>query len=392
MDLRLKPGRHKVLTGFPWIYREELVEQSGWEQAAGEVVRVLDARGRFVGWGWFNPRSLITVRIVSRRFQEHIGPAWVEERVAQAVRLRLTRLAPGRDACRLINSEGDGLPGLVVDRYGEMLVMQILSLAMDRFRENVVAALVDLLHPAGILERGRDRVRAREGLPLEDHLRYGELVNPVWIREHGVRMQVDVAAGQKTGHFLDQYANRAAAAAYAANCRVADVFAHTAAFGLVALAAGAREVVAVEADAAALTTARSNAEANGWSDRLQTVQANAFDWLRAASDTNARYDMVVLDPPAFTRSKDAVEGALRGYKEINLRAMKLLPPGGVLVTASCSYHVSEADFIAVVADAAKDAKRSPRLLEIRGQSPDHVMSPFLPEARYLKCLILEMAD
>jgi 23S rRNA (cytosine1962-C5)-methyltransferase len=284
------------------------------------------------------------------------------------------------------------LPGLIADRYGDMVVLQLLTLGMDRFRETVVDTLREVLKPSGIFERGRDRVRLREGLPLEDRLRYGQLRSPVWIHEHGVRLRVDVAGGQKTGHFLDQYANRAAAAAYAEGRRVADVFAHTGAFGLTALAKGAAEVTAVEIDEAAIAGGQANAAANGWAERVKWVHANAFDWLRAASDRGDRFDLVILDPPAFTRSREAVAGALRGYKEINLRAMKLLPPGGVLVTASCSYHVSEADFLAVVADAAKDARRQVRLLEVRGQSPDHVMSPFLPESRYLKCLILEMAE
>jgi 23S rRNA (cytosine1962-C5)-methyltransferase len=269
-----------------------------------------------------------------------------------------------------------------------MLVMEVLSAGLVPFQDLLVETLATEERPTGIFERGDVAVRSLEGLARENRLVYGSLTGPVFIHEDGVSFQVDVQHGQKTGHFLDQYENRRVAAAYAGGRDVADVFCHTGGFGLLAAKAGARSVVGVDQDAGVLAQAAGNAKQNGLDDVTTWEAANAFDWLRAQDREARRFDMVVLDPPAFTKSRSAVPGALRGYKEINLRAFKLMNPGGVLVTCSCSYHVSLDAFIQVVGEAAHDAHRSARIIEVRGQAPDHPVHPMLPESRYLKCLIV----
>ena len=382
--VRIKEPGARVFSGSPWIYRGEIYRSGA---APGSVVTVLDPDGREVGKGFFNPRSIIAVRLLTRARRERITPLWFQERVRNAVRLRKAWMG-ARNAYRVFYAEADGIPGLVVDRYGPMLVMEILSLGLVPYVDAIVETLVEELQPEGIFERGDVSTREHEGLPRRDRIVYGELIDPVSITEHGVKMAIEVAHGQKTGHFLDQYENRMRVAQLAAGKEMFDVFCHTGGFGLVAAKHGAAHVIGVDQDHHAIKKAEENAAVNGLSDRMQFVTANAFDWLRKSSDLGAQYDLGVLDPPAFTKSKDSVPQAIKGYKEINLRAMKLIRPGGILVTASCSYHMSEADFIAVVASAAQDVRRFVRIMEIRGQAPDHPMLPGSPESRYLKCLIL----
>ena len=385
--LRLKPGPHRAAVGSPWIFRGELLHHEPLPN--GTVVTVVDSSGRFLGRGFYSHTSLIAVRLLTRSRAVAVDADLVRRRLTESLARRQV-LYPARDALRLVNAEADGLPGLVVDRFGPMLVMQVLSAGLQTYTDLIVETLATALRPTGILERGDVAVRDLEGLSREDRLHYGELVSPVFIHEHGVSLRVDPQHGQKTGHFLDQYENRGAAARWAPGRRVADVFCHTGAFGLVAARAGAASVVGVDQDEKAVATARQNALANGLAAVTFDV-ANAFDWLRAAEREGRQFDLVILDPPAFTKSRTAVPGALRGYREINLRAFKLLTPGGVLVTSSCSYHVSLDQFIQVVGEAAHDAHRDARLLEVRGQAPDHPVHPLLPESRYLKCLIVDVA-
>jgi 23S rRNA (cytosine1962-C5)-methyltransferase len=340
-----------------------------------------------IGQGLYNPRSMIAVRMVVWGERQAVTPDLFHHRVLDAIKWR-QRMGIVRDAYRVVYSEADQIPGLIVDKYGPMLVVQITSLGLVPFVEAIVQALQESLNPVGIYEHGDLRVREREGLPRENRLLWGELVSPVEIREHGVRLLVDLVGGQKTGHFLDQCENRARIADLAANCRVFDAFCHTGAFGLVAAAHGAQSVVGIDIDADAIATAMTNAVQNEVADRVHFVHENAFDWLRRESGSNAQYDLGILDPPAFTKSKDTVAQALRGYKEINLRGLKLIRPGGLLVTSSCSYHISESTFIDLVQSAAHDARRVVRILEVRGQSPDHPVLPALPESRYLKWLLL----
>ncbi len=385
-ELRLAPGRHRAAVGCPWIFRGELLRH---EVGAGSVVSVLDSTGRFVGRGIYSDQSQIAVRLMTTHRAEAVDAALAVRRLEEAVALR-RRLYPGRDSVRLVNSEGDGLPGLVVDRYDTQLVVEVSSQTMAAWLPHLADALVRLMNPSAIVERGRLSVRAHEGLPQEDRVLVGNPASPAYVEEHGVTYGVDVTGGQKTGHFLDQYENRAAAARFAAGARVLDVFSHTGGFGLTALAAGAASVLAVDSDEGALEQARANAQRSGLADRFVTVAQNAFDWLHAASERGPQYEQVVLDPPAFTRSAKAVARALRGYREINLRALKLVVPGGTLVTSSCSYHVDRTQFLEMVGEAARDAHRRVRVLEERGAALDHPTHPLLPESRYLKCLILQV--
>lgn len=382
--VRIKEPGARVFSGSPWIYRGEIYHS---QATPGSVVTVLDAQGREVGKGFFNPRSIIAVRLLTRIKREKITAEWFQQRVKEAIRLRKAWMGE-RNAYRVFYAEADGIPGLVVDRYGPMLVVEVLSLGLIPYMEAITATLVEELKPQGIYERGDVSTREHEGLPRVDRLVYGELVDPVSITEHDVRMTIEVTHGQKTGHFLDQYENRMRVAQLARGKEMFDAFCHTGGFGLVAAKHGAKHVVGIDQDKNAIARATENAEVNHLADRMDFVTGNAFDWLRKASDGGLQYDLGVLDPPAFTKSKESVPQAIKGYKEINLRAMKLLRPGGILVTASCSYHMSESDFIAVISSAAQDVRRFVRIMEIRGQGPDHPMLPGSPESRYLKCLIL----
>ncbi len=385
--LRLKTGAHRVLEGSPWAYRGEMYHS---DLTPGQVAELDEVSGRFVARGFFNPASLIAFRLLSREVRDKIDGQWFQARVREAARLR-TELFGHRDAYRVVNSEADQLPGLIVDKYGPMLVMEVLSLGLVPFQEAIVEVLVDLFHPQGIYERGDVPVRSKEGLPRENRLLYGEMISPVQIMENGVALVVDLSEGQKTGHFLDQVANRKRTAELAAGREVFDAFCHTGAFGLGCAYGGASHVVGIDIDQDAVRRANENAALNKLDGIAHFEKANAFDWLRQESEKGPRFDLGILDPPAFTKSKDAVAGAMRGYKEINLRGIKLLKPGGFLVTSSCSYHVSEAQFIDVVRDAAKDARRVVRILEVRGQGMDHPMLPGLPESRYLKCLVCSVS-
>lgn len=382
--LRLKAGPHRVLKGSPWVYRTELEST---EAAPGSVVGVRSREGRVIGHGFYNPRSMIAVRIVSWGSGGTVDGALFRQRVGQAVSWR-RQVAAGRDAYRVIHSEADGIPGLIVDKYGPMLVVQVTSLGLLRFMDAIVEALVENLQPQGIYEQGDLSVRDREGLPRENRTVWGELVPSVEIHEHGVKLMVDLNEGQKTGHFLDQYRNRGTVADWAAGRTVFDAFCHTGGFALAAAVHGAQSVIGIDIDSGAVERAARNAALNNVADRVSFVAENAFDWLRRESDRGPQYDLGILDPPAFTKSKSSVAGAIKGYKEINLRGLKLMRPGGVLVTSSCSYHLSESDFITVIQHAAHDAHRHVRILEVRGQGPDHPILPALPESRYLKCLVL----
>ncbi|MCL5972759.1 MAG: class I SAM-dependent rRNA methyltransferase [Firmicutes bacterium] len=388
--IRLNVKTARVFEGSPWIYRGQFVPPKD-NEGVGSLVTVVDSHNRFVGRGFYNPQSVIAIRLLTRRHDETIDGPWFARKIRSALHSRASWIG-SRDAYRVVNSEADGIAGLIVDKYGPMLVIEVLSRGLVPFMPEILDTLVNLMHPTGIYERGDVPVRDREGLPRTNQLVFGRMESPVFIHEHGVTLSIDLTGGQKTGHFLDQYENRGRVASMAAGKVAFDAFCHTGGFGLAAAYHGATSLVEVDIDEAAIAQARRNATANGLSERMTFITANAFDWLRTASVQGSQFDLGVLDPPAFTKSRDAVAGALKGYKEINLRAIKLIRPGGILVTSSCSYHVSEADFIGVVGDAAKDAKRHVKIMEIRGQGPDHPILPALPESRYLKCLILEVGE
>lgn len=388
VEVTLLRGRERrPLAGHPWIYRGEIERIEG-DPQPGEQARVKDSSGRFVGIGYINPRSQITVRLLTWE-EEAIDAAFLRRRIQKALEHR-KRVVTNTDSCRVISSEGDLLAGLIVDRYSDLLVLQILTAGMERLKEAIVQILVELLSPKGIYERNDPPSRLLEGLEQKKGPVYGHFDHVVQIQEGGVKFWVDVADGQKTGFFLDQRENRFALRGYAEGKELLDGFCYSGGFALNALYAGAASAVGIDLSPAALDLAKRSAEANGLADRCTFKEANAFDELRACERAGRRFDMIILDPPAFTRGKEAVVGAIRGYKEINLRAMKLLREGGVLLTCSCSYHLDAETFLGVLQSAALDARKRLRLLEFRTQARDHPVLVGVKETQYLKCAILEV--
>lgn len=385
----LHPGRDaRLRAGHLWVYRAEIARLIG-EAQDGDAVAVHDAAGRHLGTGFLNTRSLITVRLLTAADRDP-DESFFRERLERAAALRRAVVAD-TTAYRLVFGESDLLPGLVVDRYAGTLVMQTLTAGMDRRKEMLARLLVDLTGAESVYTRNDPAVRRLEGLPREA----GWLVPPsgdgppeVAIDESGAAFVVDVAGGQKTGFFLDQRENRVYAGGLVRG-EVLDVFAYTGAWAVHAARRGA-QVTAVEISEPAAAAIARHAALNGVTGRCRVVTANAFDELRRLDRGRARFDAVILDPPAFVKTRAALESGLAGYKEINLRALKLLRPGGWLVTCSCSYHVGEAILESVVQDAARDAGRWVRLVERRSQARDHPVSLGVPETRYLKCLILEV--
>ena len=387
MKIYLRPGKEKrVFSRHPWIFRSDIDRVSP-DVQPGDIVKVISAKGRFLAMAFYNPNSQIALRIMSWR-EEPIDRAFIFARVKEAIAYR--RVFADLKSCRLIFAESDRLPALIVDAFGDVLVLQCLALGMERFNQDVVDALVEEMHPRGIWERNDVPVRRLEGLELTTGLLYGEVPDRVEMMENGVRFLVDVKEGQKTGFFLDQKENRAAIAPFVRGKRVLDCFTHTGSFALHAGHFGAREVTGVDISEYACDFARENARLNGLQDTVRFVAANAFDLLSEESRQGIRYDVIILDPPAFTKTKSALDNALRGYKEINLRAMKMVEPGGYLVTCSCSQHVSPVRFKAMVLDAAQDARVQLRQVEFRTQGRDHPILPAAPETEYLKCGIYQI--
>jgi 23S rRNA (cytosine1962-C5)-methyltransferase len=375
-------GAARARSGHPWIYRSDVAEAEG---EAGDVVPVFDSRGGFLGRAFYNPESEISLRIAERR-DELIGEAWFRDRIERSLAYR-DSLAIDANAYRLLHGEADGVPGLVVDRYGDYLVFQVGSAAVERRLGWVLGALDELLAPAGVLLRGDSTARRREGLDTEVRVLSGEVPEAVVVREGPVRYEANLRRGQKTGGFLDQRENHLAAGRYASGAgRVLDVFSYAGGFALHA-ARSAGEVEAVDSSGPALDAARANARLNGL-DNITFTRARAFDLLRERSDAGEHYDAVILDPPAFAKTRRDLPRARRAYKEINLRAMKLLGEGGIFTTCSCSYHLSRELFEETLRSAASDARRTVRVLEWRGQARDHPEVLTVPETRYLKCAVL----
>jgi len=387
----LRKGRERrVKAGHLWVYAGE-IERTDEGLVPGAPVSVVDHRGRFLAGGYYNPASSITVRLLSRAKDEAIDGALLRRRIAEAVAYR-RRFYPSGESCRLVFSEGDLLPGLTVDRYGPFLAVQIATLGMDRLRDEVTSALQDAVHPRGIYERSDLPARAREGLEARTALLSGEVPDEIPVEVDELRFIVRLRTGQKTGLYLDQRLNRRALQAHARGRRVLDVFCNTGSFGLYALRAGAERCTGIEISAECLDLARRNAELNGFADRCDWIEGNAFDHLKALDRRGERFGLVVLDPPAFTKSAGATGAAIRGYKEINLRAFRLAAPGGMVATSSCSYHLGPEEFVQVVREAAADAGRDVTLVELRGQAPDHPVNLSVPETRYLKFALLALRN
>lgn len=383
-----KREEDRVLAGHPWIYSNEVARIEG-NCADGDIISIRSATGVFLGQGFFNGRSKIMIRVLTHR-EEPVNEEYLRGAIEKSWQRRV-QAGLADQSCRVVFAEADGLPGLVVDKFSDVLVIQTLCLGMDQRKELIVDTLRQLLHPVAVWERNDVPVREKEGLPEQKGLLFGQSEGIVPISENGVKLLVDVNNGQKTGYFLDQRCNRAALAPYVSNKRVLDCFSHTGSFALHAAKFGAAEVIAADISEHAAAFIQRNAQSNGFSN-IHPVCANVFDLLVSYEKAGERFDVVILDPPAFCKSRAALEGAWRGYKEINLRAMKLLQEGGILITCSCSQHMLPEYFDAMLAQAAGDCRKTVRLLEHRFQSEDHPILLNFPESRYLKCNILQMMD
>lgn len=386
-EIVLKPGKEKRVYSFhPWIFKSDIDHING-ICGPGDIVSVLSSKGRFLAVAYYNPNSQIALRIMTYK-DEPVDRKMIFHRVHEAIEYR--RAFADLKSCRLIFAESDRLPALIVDAFDDVLVLQCLAYGMEKFKKDVVDALVDEMHPRGIWERNDVPVRKLEGLDMCTGLLYGEVPDRVVMSENGVRFSVDVKQGQKTGFFLDQKENRAAIAPFVRDKRVLDCFTHTGSFALHAGHYGAKEVIGVDISEYACDVATENAILNGLDERVRFVTANAFDLLSEQSRKGEKYDVIILDPPAFTKTKSAVGSAIRGYKEINLRAMKMIEAGGYLVTCSCSQHVHPDMFREMINSAAKDARVLLRQVEFRTQAKDHPILPYASETEYLKCGIYQV--
>lgn len=379
-----RKGADRVYAGHPWVFRSDVTAV---DAAPGDVVRVLDPRAQFLGLAHYSSCSQIALRMLGRSASAfEIG-----KRIASAQKFR-ENIVTDSTAYRLVHAEADGLPALIIDRYGDAFVLQALDQGMDRMMPEIVAALEEQFSPSAIVARNDAAVRKLEELPREVKVVAGEIDGPVSIEMNGFRLEAELVTGQKTGVFLDQRENYLAAGRWSMQCgatgKALDCFTSTGGFAL-HLARGGDHVEAIDSSAAALATARRNAEENEISN-VEFREADVFEVLSAYSSARRAFDTIVLDPPAFAKSRKQIEGAMRGYKDINLRALRLLGPGGILVTCSCSHHVSEAMLLEVLAEASLDAGRTLRVLERRTQAQDHPILLTVPETMYLKCLILQV--
>ena len=380
-----KRGAERARAGHLWIYRSDVSDAGG--AASGATVRVVDERGRFTGQALYSDRSEIALRLLTWR-DEEIGRAWWQARLRAAI-ARRRGLTEGADAYRLVYAEGDLLPSLIVDAYRDVLVLQTLAQGTEAIKDLLVELLVAELQPRAIIERNDVRVRRLEGLELRAGVLYGDAPAELEIAQHGIRFTVAPLAGQKTGAFLDQRENHVAARTYAKG-RALDCFTFNGAFAL-NLAGECEHVTGLDISAEACAAARRNAELNN-ATNVEFREANVFDALRELQDAHERFDTIVLDPPAFAKNRASTAAAARGYKEINLRALKLLDAGGVLITCTCSYHMTEQMFQEMLISAAADARRRVQLGERRIQARDHPVLVGVPETLYLKCLIVRVLD
>jgi 23S rRNA (cytosine1962-C5)-methyltransferase len=384
--LRLRKNQdRRVRAGHPWIFSNEIDGIEG-DPPDGAIVDVVDSRGAYLGRGYVNRHSLIAVRLLTRA-RDEIDAAFFRKRIARALAYR-EELFPGAHTYRLVSSEGDFLPGLTVDRYENVLSVQVTTLGIEQRLQMVIDALLELLDPRVILLRNDVPLRKLEGLPLETRVAFGEYEPPVTIDVDGLKYHVDPLAGQKTGFFLDQRVNRRLLAGRVTGARVLDLFAYSGAWGLEALRAGAESCLFVDGSESALSLARDNVDLNGFGERAQYHVEDVFAALPRMVDARERYDAVVLDPPALVKSRARLAEGLKGYRELNRRAMSLVPENGWLFTNSCSFHVSPEDFLRVLGEASRDARRPFRFVQWGAQSPDHPVRLAAPETSYLKCAVL----
>ncbi len=385
MSLLVIQPRSRLFHGHEWAYSLDVQSRKG-DPQPGDVVQLADVRGKPLGSAIYNPKSQIVARRFSFRRQD-LDADFFQRRIERAINHRKA-LGLDLSLCRLVWSEADGLPGLIVDRYGDHLVLQTLTLAMSMREELIVQALINLLNPTSITARNDASVRKAEGMEVEKKMLHGEQPAPFEMKHAGMTFQVDVWEGQKTGLYLDQLDNYQHVGTLAKGRKVLDCFCNQAGFAQACALAGASEVTAVDASDGAIALAAQNATASGLT--MKFITDNAFDVLKQSEARGDEYGLIVLDPPSFTRTKQSVKDALRGYKEIHLRALKMLQPGGILATFSCSHHVSTGEFYGSIADAAVDAKRALRLVTTYRQRPDHPILIGIPETEYLRGYAFEV--
>ncbi|MGC2422310.1 MAG: class I SAM-dependent rRNA methyltransferase [Candidatus Acidiferrales bacterium] len=377
-------GVERLRSGHLWVYRSDVRTARA---EAGAIVRLTDERGRFQGRAFYSDKSQIAVRLLTRD-DVPIDRAFFTERIRRAADYR-KRVVENTEAYRLVYSEADLLPSLIVDRYGEYLIVQTLNQATDRRKDLFVEILVEMFSPRGVLERNDPKVRLLEGLDQRVSVLHGEVPDEIQVRENGVTFACHLAKGQKTGSFLDQRENHWAARRYASG-DVLDCFSYDGGFALT-IADKCKHVEGIEMAPAAIEAAQQNQQLNGISN-AHFREGNTFDVLKEYDEAGKRFQMIILDPPAFAKNRDSIPAAHRGYKEINLRALKILEPGGFLLTCSCSYHITEALFLQIVAEAANDARRSVAICERRTQAQDHPILLTMPETHYLKCMIFKVLE
>ncbi len=384
LQLKRHDGR-RVLQGHPWIFSNELAQRPRGIEP-GELVEVRNPQGHFLGIGYYNPHSLIAVRLLTRTHQP-IDETFFIQRIRQADDLR-KRLFKEERSYRVVFSEADGLPGLLVDRYEDNLVLQVTTAGMERWISTICEALIELFHPKTIVARNDTAIRELEGLKLEKRVLYGKIESPTVITKNSLEFELDLLEGQKTGFYLDQSENYPRLQDLAAGGTVLDCFCYAGGWALHAARYGAKQVVGLDSSEKAIGWARANARRNCLDDRCDFRRADLFDELKKQVSRGVQYDGIILDPPAFIKSKAKQKEGVQGYREINRHAMKLVKPGGFLVTCSCSYHLDREGFLKMLNQAAWDARRTARLLEVRSQSRDHPVLLSIPETDYLKCAIL----
>ncbi len=374
----------RIRAGHLWVYRSDVREANA---QPGAIVRVTDERSRVHGWAFYSDKSQISIRMLTRE-DALIGREFFAQRLRRAAEYRKL-VVQNSEAYRLVYSEADLLPSVIIDRYGDYLVLQTLSQGSERLKPLLVELLVELFSPKGILERNDPRVRLLEGLDQKVEILYGDVPGEIAVKENGVSFLCDLAKGQKTGSFLDQRENHWAARSYASG-NVLDCFGYHGGFALT-IADRCDHVESVEMAPSAIEIARRNQKLN-CATNVTFREGNAFDVLKEHHEAGRRFQMVILDPPAFAKNRDSVAAAHRGYKEINFRAMKLLEPGGYLLTCSCSYHITEPLFLQILAEAAVDARRNIAICERRTQAQDHPILLTMPETHYLKCMIIKALE
>ncbi|HEY5976175.1 MAG TPA: class I SAM-dependent rRNA methyltransferase [Geobacteraceae bacterium] len=385
-----KGEERRLKSGHLWVFSNEIREVTG-DRQPGAAAEFYSAGGEFLGSGYDNHHSLIAGRLLSRERCDVNAVDFFRGRLAAAQAYR-QEIYPGWQTYRLVHGEGDLLPGLVVDRYGDYLAVQLLTAGLDRRREQVVAALVELFAPRGIIARNDVPVRSLEGLDQEVAVLAGTIPERLTTEEHGLSFQVDLMAGQKTGHFLDQKENHLLLNGLVAGKDVLDCFCYAGSWGIHAAAYGARSVTCLDISPRACQLVSDNTELNRVAERVSVEQVDVFDRLRSLRGEGRRFDTIILDPPAFVKSRKTLREAEKGYLTINRRALELLRPGGCLVTCTCSYHLGREEFRGIIARAAQQAGRTVRLRSVNGQAPDHPVLLAVPETEYLKCLVVQTID